>query len=102
MLYDVLARVRLGVEMIERSVDDLPEVLAACSVICEESCSPATSDTCGHGRTVGGSASPNQRPLPISSSSCWWAAGRRHHDPHAAGSPTPRLAGPHAPCLLAR
>ena len=44
-LFDVLARVRLGIDMIERSVDDLPEMAAVCSGGSARSCSRGTGGT---------------------------------------------------------
>jgi AcrR family transcriptional regulator len=78
-LFDVLDRVRLGVDMIERSVDDLPELAAVFGRVREELLSRYERYV-----RIRGVADP-AAVAHLIVELCSWAADRRHHDPHAAG-----------------
>jgi AcrR family transcriptional regulator len=78
-LFDVLDRVRLGVDMIERSVDDLPELAAVFGRVREELL--ARYERYVRIRGVADPATAAHLIVEL----CSWAADRRHHDPHAAG-----------------
>jgi AcrR family transcriptional regulator len=78
-LFDVLARVRLGVDMIERSVDDLPELAAVFGRVRHELLSRYER----YVRASSRAADPAVVAHLIVEL-CSWAADRRYHDPHAA------------------
>jgi AcrR family transcriptional regulator len=83
-LYDVLARMRLAVDMIERSVDDLPELAAVFGDVRQELF--ARYERYLRQRAMAGVIRAAD-PEPIAHlivELCWWAAGRRPNDPHAA------------------
>lgn len=78
-LFDVLSRVRLGVDMIERSIDDLPELAAVFGRVREELLSRY--ERYVRIRRVADPATVARLIVEL----CSWAADRRHHDPHAGG-----------------
>lgn len=84
-LYDVLARMRLGVEIIERSVDDVPELAAVFGRVRRELL--ARYERYLRRRTESGQlrvAEP-EAVAHVIVDLCWWGAGRRVTDPDAAG-----------------
>jgi hypothetical protein len=68
-LYDVLARMRLGVDMIERSVEDLPELAEVFGQLRRDLFARYERYLRQRGK-VARSGSQNPRPWPTSSSSC--------------------------------
>jgi len=77
-LFDVLVRLRLGIDMIERSVDDLPEMAAVFGRVRQELLARYER----YVRTRGGAAEA-ALVAHLIVEVCSWAADRRHHDPHA-------------------
>jgi hypothetical protein len=84
-LYDVLARMRLGVDMIERSVADLPELGAIFGAVRRELLAR-------YERYLRAGAAAGrfhvEDPAVVAHlilDLCWWGAGRRPNDPDAAG-----------------
>ncbi len=83
-LHDVLARMRWGVEMIQHSVDDLPELAAVFAKVRQEMFARYERylrDTTAHAAT----AADPEAAAHVLIELCWWAAGRRQSDPHATG-----------------
>jgi AcrR family transcriptional regulator len=78
-LFDVLSRVRLGVDMIERSVDDLPQLAAVFGRVRQELFSRYERYVRTRS-TVADAAMVARLVVEL----CSWAADRRHHDPHTA------------------
>jgi AcrR family transcriptional regulator len=93
-LYDVLARMRLGVDMIERSVEDLPELALVFGGVRRELF--ARYQRYLRQREKAGTIRVGE-PEAVAHlivELCWWAAGRRPNDPDAAriSDPTARRA----------
>jgi AcrR family transcriptional regulator len=84
-LYDVLARMRLGVDMLERSVEDLPELAMVFGAVRRELF--ARYERYLRQRAKGGTIRVEE-PEAVAHlivDLCSWAARRRPNDPHAAG-----------------
>jgi AcrR family transcriptional regulator len=83
-LYDVLARMRLGVDMIERSVDDLPELAEVFGGVRRELF--ARYERYLNQRAKAGAlrATEPEAFAHLIVELCSWAARRRPNDPHAA------------------
>jgi AcrR family transcriptional regulator len=84
-LFDVLARMRLGVDMLERSVEDLPELAMVFGGVRRELF--ARYERYLRQRAKGGTIRVEE-PEAVSHlivDLCSWAARRRPNDPHAAG-----------------
>jgi len=83
-LYDVLARMRLAVDMIERSVEDLPELAVVFGDVRRELF--ARYERYLRQRAEAGAirAAEPEAVAHLIVELCWWAAGRRPNDPHAA------------------
>src|SRR5215207_4391521 len=83
-LYDVLARMRLGVDMIERSFEDLPELAVVFGDVRRELF--ARYERYLRQRAKAGTirAAEPEAVAHLIVELCWWAAGRRPNDPHAA------------------
>jgi hypothetical protein len=84
-LYDVLARMRLGVDMIERSVEDLPELAEVFGELRRELFARyerylRQREKVGRIRVAEPEAAAH-----LIVELCSWAAGRRPHDPQASG-----------------
>jgi AcrR family transcriptional regulator len=82
-LYDVLARMRVGIDMIERSADDVPELARVFGALQTELFARYERYLRARQR---GSRVSDADPATVAHlvvELCWWAAGRRHHDPHA-------------------
>jgi AcrR family transcriptional regulator len=84
-LYDVLARMRLGVDMIERSADDLPELAEVFGEVRRELFARYERYLQQRGRTGTSGATEPRAVAHLIVEVCWWAAGRRPHDPQATG-----------------
>jgi len=84
-LYDVLARMRLGVDMIERSVEDLPELAAVFGDVRRELFARYERYLRQRARAGKIRASEPQAMSHLIVELCSWAARRRPNDPHAAG-----------------
>jgi AcrR family transcriptional regulator len=84
-LYDVLARMRLGVDMIERSVEDLPELAVVFGDVRRELF--ARYERYLRRRAEAGTirAAQPEAMCHLIVELCSWAARRRPNDPHAAG-----------------
>jgi AcrR family transcriptional regulator len=84
-LYDVLARMRLGVDMLERSIEDVPELAMVFGGVRIELF--ARYERYLRQREEAGSkrVSDPEVVAHLIVELCWWAAGRRPNDPHAAG-----------------
>jgi len=84
-LYDVLTRMRLGVDMIQRSVEDLPELGEVFGELRRELF--ARYERYLRQRRDSGRIRVDE-PEAVAHlivELCWWAAGRRPRDPHARG-----------------
>jgi AcrR family transcriptional regulator len=84
-LYDVLVRMRLGVEIIERSVEDVPELAEVFGRVRQELL--ARYERYLRRRTETGQlrvAEP-EAVAHVIVDLCWWGAGRRVTDPDTAG-----------------
>src|SRR5512133_2266146 len=84
-LHDVLARMRLGVEMIERSVEDLPELARVFAGVRRELFARYERYLRQRGKVGTIRAAEPEAVAHLIVELCWWAAGRRFNDPHAAG-----------------
>jgi AcrR family transcriptional regulator len=84
-LFDVLARVRLGVEMIERSVDDLPELGTVFGDLRGALFARYERYLRARHNSARLRVAEPEAVAHLIVELCWWAAGRRHHDPHSAG-----------------
>jgi AcrR family transcriptional regulator len=84
-LYDVLARMRLGVDMLERSVEDLPELAQVFGEVRRELF--ARYERYLRQRAKAGTirAAEPEAMSHLIVELCSWAARRRPNDPHAAG-----------------
>ncbi len=84
-LYDVLARMRLGVDMIERSVEDLPELALVFGGVRRELF--ARYERYLRQRAKAGTlrVEDPEAVAHLIVELCSWAARRRPNDPHAAG-----------------
>jgi AcrR family transcriptional regulator len=84
-LYDVLARMRLGVDMIERSVEDLPELALVFGEVRRELF--ARYERYLRQRAKAGTIrlEDPEAVAHLIVELCSWAARRRPNDPHAAG-----------------
>ena len=84
-LYDVFAQMRVGVYMIERSVEDLPELATAFGEVRRELF--ARYERYLRQRTQAGTVKIAE-PAAVAHfivELCWWAAGRRPHERYARG-----------------
>jgi AcrR family transcriptional regulator len=86
-LYDVLARMRLGVDMIERSIEDLPELARVFGGVRRELF--ARYERYLRQRASEGSirVEDPEATAHLIAELCSWAARRRPNDPHAAHIP---------------
>jgi AcrR family transcriptional regulator len=84
-LYDVLARMRLGVDMIERSVEDLPELGEVFGELRRELFARYERYLRQRGKVGGISVAEPQATAHLIVELCSWGAGRRPHDPQASG-----------------
>src|SRR6266511_5113630 len=83
-LYDVLARMRLGVDMLERSVEDLPELARVFGEVRRELFARYERYLRQRAKTGTIRAAEPEAMAHLIVDLCWWAAGRRPNDPHAA------------------
>ena len=82
-LYDVLARMRVGIDMIERSAEDLPELARVFGDLQTELFARYERYLRARQRGSRVSDADPEAVAHLIVELCWWAAGRRHHDPHA-------------------
>jgi AcrR family transcriptional regulator len=84
-LFDVLSRMRLAVNMIERSLDELPELAQVFGEVRRELF--ARYERYLRRRAKAGmiTAAEPEAVAHLIVDLCWWAAGRRPNDQHAAG-----------------
>jgi AcrR family transcriptional regulator len=84
-LYDVLARMRLGVDMLERSIEDVPQLARVFGEVRRELF--ARYERYLRQRTKAGTirATEPEAMAHLIVELCSWAARRRVNDPHAAG-----------------
>src|SRR5215218_6203291 len=83
-LYDVLARMRLAVDMIERSVEDLPELASVFGDVRRELFSRYERYLRQRVKAGAIGAAEPEAVAHLFVELCWWGAGRRPNDPHAA------------------
>ena len=84
-LYDVLARMRLGVDMLERSIEDVPELAMVFGGVRVELFARYERYLRQRGKAGSNRVSDPEVVAHLIVELCWWAAGRRPNDPHAAG-----------------
>jgi AcrR family transcriptional regulator len=84
-LYDVLARMRLGVDMIERSVEDLPELGQVFGELRRELFARYERYLRQRRRSGTIRVADPEAVAHLIIELCSWAAGRRPHDPQATG-----------------
>jgi AcrR family transcriptional regulator len=84
-LYDVLARMRLGVDMIERSVEDLPELAEVFGELRRELFTRYERYLRQKVKARRVRVAEPEAVAHLIVELCWWAAGRRPHDPQASG-----------------
>jgi AcrR family transcriptional regulator len=84
-LYDVLARMRLGVDMIERSVEDLPELAEVFGELRRELFARYERYLRQRGKAGRVRVADPEAVAHLIVELCSWAAGRRPHDPQASG-----------------
>src|SRR6266498_1602256 len=84
-LYDVLARMRLGVDMIERSVEDLPELAMVFGGVRRELFARYERYLRRRGEAGTIRDEGPEAVAHLIVELCSWAARRRPNDPHAAG-----------------
>jgi AcrR family transcriptional regulator len=84
-LYDVLARMRLGVDMIERSVEDLPELAEVFGELRRQLFARYEGYLRQQGKAGRVRVAEPEAVAHLVVELCWWAAGRRPHDPQASG-----------------
>jgi AcrR family transcriptional regulator len=84
-LYDVLARMRLGVDMIERSVEDLPELGEVFGELRRELFARYERYLRQRGKAGRVRVADPEAVAHLIVELCSWAAGRRRHDPQASG-----------------
>jgi AcrR family transcriptional regulator len=82
-LYDVLARMRLAVDMIERSVEDLPELASVFGDVRRELFARYERYLRQRAKAGALRAVEPEAFAHLIVELCWWAAGRRPNDPHA-------------------
>jgi molybdopterin converting factor small subunit len=88
-LYDVLARVRLGVDMIERSIEDLPELGKVFGEVRAELFARYERYLRARENSNRISVVDPEAVAHLIVELCAWAADRRHHDPHATAISDP-------------
>ncbi len=84
-LYDVLARMRLGVDMIERSVEDLPELAHVFGDVRLELFARYERYLRQRAKVGTIRAAEPKAVAHLIVELCSWAARRRPNDPHASG-----------------
>ena len=84
-LYDVLARMRVGIDMIERSAEDLPELAVVFGELQSELFSRYERYLRMRQRSHRITVADPETVAHLIVELCWWAAGRRHRDQHATG-----------------
>jgi len=84
-LYDVLARMRLGVDMIERSIEDLPELAMVFGAVRQELFARYERYLSQRAKAGTLRVSDPETVAHVIVELCRWAAGRRPIDPHAQG-----------------
>jgi AcrR family transcriptional regulator len=84
-LYDVLARMRLGVDMIERSVEDLPELAEVFGQLRRELFARYERYLRQRGKAGTIRVAEPEAVAHLIVELCSWGAGRRPHDAQAAG-----------------
>jgi AcrR family transcriptional regulator len=84
-LYDVLARMRLGVDMIERSLDDLPELAQVFGDLRRELYARYERHLRQRAKAGTIRAAEPEAISHLIVELCSWAARRRPNDPHAGG-----------------
>ena len=84
-LHDVLARMRLGVDMIDRSVEDLPELGEVFGEVRRELFARYERYLRRRHKAGHIEVAEPEAVAHLMVELCWWAAGRRPHDPHATG-----------------
>jgi AcrR family transcriptional regulator len=92
-LYDVLARVRLGVDMIERSIEDLPELGKVFGEVRAELFARYERYLRARENSNRISVVEPEAVAHLIVELCAWAADRRHHDPHATAISDPIARG---------
>src|SRR6266542_5232635 len=83
-LHDVLARMRLGVDMLERSIEDVPELAQVFGEVRRELFARYERYLRQRAKTGTIRAAEPEAVAHLIVDLCWWAAGRRPNDPHAA------------------
>ena len=83
-LYDVLARMRLGGDMIERSVEDLPELYEVFGELRRELFARYERYLRQQGQAGKVRVADPETVAHLIIELCWWGAGRRPHDPQAS------------------
>jgi AcrR family transcriptional regulator len=84
-LFDVLSRMRLAVDMIERSVDDLPELAHVFGAVRQELFARYERYVAMRARARTIAAAEPEAVAHLFVELCSWAARRRPNDPHAGG-----------------
>lgn len=84
-LYDVLARMRLGVDMLERSIEDVPELAMVFGGVRVELFARYERYLRQREKAGSNRVSDPEVVAHLIVELCWWAAGRRPNDPHATG-----------------
>jgi AcrR family transcriptional regulator len=84
-LFDVLSRMRLAVDMIERSVDDLPELAQVFGAVRQELLARYERYVALRARPRTIAAADPEAVAHLFVELCSWAARRRPNDPHAGG-----------------
>jgi AcrR family transcriptional regulator len=82
-LFDVLSRMRLAVDMIERSVEDLPELAHVFGAVRQELFARYQRYVVMRAKPGTIAAAEPEAVAHLIVELCWWAAGRRPNDPHA-------------------
>ena len=83
-LFDVLSRMRLAVDMIERSVEDLPELAQVFGAVRQELFARYERYLRMRAKAGTIAAAEPEADAHLIVELCWWAAGRRPNDPHAS------------------
>jgi len=83
-LFDVLSRMRLAVDMIERSVEDVPELAQVFGGVRQELFARYERYLRLRAKRGTIAASESEAFAHLLVELCWWAAGARPNDPHAA------------------
>jgi AcrR family transcriptional regulator len=94
VLFDGLSRMRLAVDMIERSVEDLPDLAKVFGAVRQELFARYERYLGMRAKAGTIAAAEPEAVAHLIVEQCWWAAGGRPNDPHATGisDSTARLA----------